>query len=350
MVRPVLAGAILVSLLASAASLPAQARFRTVHGEVRDTAGNPLDAVDIILLSGNRVAKTGADGRFAFDSMEFGMQRFLFRRVGYNRIESAFLINGDEDEIVVRLTPVIVTLDPIVVSARRTGLIGVVGNASYQPIAGAEVEAFGGGRTLTDSAGQFSLPKIRPGSYLLQVRKKGYYASRRSITVPRGEYQELSVLLLPIPAGLRGGKLTDASGYGGRIGWALGESAWRRVRCSGGSSVLIPREELAEAGGRGRLDLVLPRTRTATSKGYGVWELREYELFLDGRSMPGWPLARIQTENVEAVEIYKGYPNRARLQPPENFPWRSMGGAFSPRRDVERFGDCPKATIWVWTR
>jgi len=347
MVRPVLAGAILFSLLGSAASLPAQARFRTVRGEVRDTAGNPLDAVDIILLSGDRVARTGSDGRFVFDSVEFGMQRFLFRRVGYNRIESAFLINQDDEEIVVRLTPVAFTLDPIVVSARRTGLFGVVGDALYQPMAGAEVEAFGGGQTVTDSTGHFSLPKIRPGSYLLQVRKRGYYALRRSITVPRGEYQELSVLLLPIPSGLRGRRLAEANGFSPRVGWALGESAWRRVRCSGGSSVLIPREELAEAGGRGRLDLVLSRTRTAVSKGYGEFELRDYQLFLDGQNALGWPLAGIHAEDVEAVEIYKGYPNR-RPPPPAN---RSMGGAFSPRpRGIEVFRDCPKATIWVWMR
>lgn len=302
--------------------------------------------MDIIVLSGDRIARTGADGRFVLDSVEFGMQRLLFRRVGYNRIESAFLINGDEEEIVVRLTPVIVTLDPIVVSARRTGLLGVVGDASYHPVAVAEVEVFGGGRTVTDSAGQFSLPRIRPGSYLLQVRKKGYYPLRRSVTVPRGEYQELSVLLLPLPASLRGRTLSGASGYGGLIGWALGEGAWRRARCGGDTSILIPREELAEAGGRGRLDLDLPRTRSAASKGYSEWELRQYALFLDGQSALGWPLGRIDTKDVEAVEIYKGYPGRARLPLPALVP----GGSAPQWPELDRFGDCPKGTIWVWMR
>jgi hypothetical protein len=349
MFRPAILSAVFITLLAT--SLPGQAVFRTVRGEVRDTAGKPLESVDVIASSEGRVTRTGADGRFTLDSIAFGEQRFLFRRVGFNRVESTLLIGKDDEEVIARLTPVGVTLDPVVVSARPTGLVGVVGDASYRPLAGVEVEAFGGGRTLTDSAGRFSLPNARAGGYLLQVRKRGYYPLRRSVTVPRGEYQELSVLLLPVPSGLRGRRVSDLSGYNGRVAWALGESAFRRARCAGGMSVLIPREEFAEAGGRGSLDLMLPRTRTAASKGYSWSELRGYALFIDGQDAWGWPLSGIHAEDVEAVEIYKGFPARQPLSPASLVPWRSMGGAFAPhRQELNRPGDCPKATIWVWLR
>lgn len=341
-------------------SLAVQAQIRTVRGEVRDTAGNPLEHVDVIALLEGRIAQTNRDGSFSLDSVTLGEQRFLFRRVGYHRVEITVVIARGTGDILARLAPVALTLDPVVVSAGRTGLFGVVGDTAYGPIGGAEIHVVGGGRTVTDSAGGFTLPKVRGGTYMLRIRKKGYYAERRSITIPRGESLELSVLLNPVRAGLSPRQVAIASGYAPRLEWALGESDSRRIRCAGGSSVLVPREELAEQG-RGSLADALPRTRSAASRAYGRMELLQYQVFVDGQVGPrvadalipvgdafdenrgqGWPLAGISVEDVEAVEIYKGWPRRARLRP---------FGSSAPRvGERQGFGSCPQGTIWIWMR
>ena len=91
-------------------SLAGHAQVRSVRGEVRDTAGNPLDHVDVIALLEGRIAQTNADGSFSLDGIGFGAQRFLFRRVGYNRVEMMVVVGHGTDDIHARLTPVGMTL------------------------------------------------------------------------------------------------------------------------------------------------------------------------------------------------------------------------------------------------
>lgn len=343
MIRP-LAFVPLVGL-AAAASLGAQTQTRTVRGEITDTAGLPLDQVDVLVTSDIQSTRTRPDGRFELEHVRLGEQRFLFRRVGYHRIEVTLLIDRADREIVVRMTPVAVELDPVVVAGRRTGLMGVVGDVFYQPVADVEIVVVGGGRTVTDSAGRFSLPQIAPGNYLLRVRKKGYYAVRRSVVLPPGEYQELSLLLLPAPAGLTPARLAALGGFGSRQDWLVEESYSRRLRCAGEGSVLITREELAEQG-EAPLDVALPRTTSGIGKGYGQFELRQYTLFIDGQPGMGWPLTGVRAEDVEAVEIYRGRRGFARTPVGRSF------GNSRPiwRPDLNAAEGCPEGTIWVWTR
>ena len=341
-------------------SLAAQAQVRTVRGDVRDSAGNPLDHVDVIALLEGRVAQTNADGSFSLDGIALGAQRFLFRRVGYNRVEMTVVIGPAADIIRARLTPVGMTLDPVVVSGRRTGLFGTVGDTSYKAIAGVEILVVGGGKTVTDSAGRFTLPRVRAGTYLMRIRKKGYSPEQRSLTIPRGESLELSVLLEPVRPGLTARQVAAASGYNARLEWALAESDSRQIRCRGGTSVLVTREDLAEQG-QGTLAEALPRTRSASAKGYGRMELQRYRVIVDGVDNPGppgggiplddffpadigaWPLTGIAAADVEAVEIYKGYPSFGRTTS------RQSSFGRLTRRTVGGFG-CPQATIWIWLR
>lgn len=352
----------IASLLVAAAVVvqqtPAPLKHRPVFGEVRDTSGAPLANVEVLALDENKLTRTGSDGTFRLDSIAFGEQRFLFRQVGYHRIEVSLLIRPAAEEIVVRMTPVAVILDPVTVSARRTGVFGVVGDARYQALDGVEVLVVGGGTAVTDSSGRFNLPHVRAGTYMLRVRKRGYYALTRSLTLPRDDAMELSLLLMPLPSGLTRGRVTQLSGYSPRLGWALAESDSRQMRCRGGSSVLVTREELAEQG-EGSLADALARTRTVATKAYGRMELLQYRVIVDGQNYPGapsagvplddfstsdagWPLAGLRVEDVEAVEIYKGrqFPNSA----PRAY-WFSR-----PMRRAANVGGCPSGTIWIWLR
>lgn len=357
---------IALAVLAATTAFQQEPRqFRTIIGEVRDTAGTPLGNVDVLALSAGRMARTAPNGVFQIDSVRLGEQRFLFRAIGYHRVEVEVIVRAEAEKMSVRLTPTAVTLDPVTVTARRTGVFGVIGDAGYNPLSAVEVDVIGGGHAMTDSTGRFNLPRVRGGTYMLRVKKRGYYPLTRSLTIPRDEAMELSLLLVPLPPGLSDRRIDALSGYGARLGWALAESDSRQMRCRGGSSVLVTREELAEQG-RGSLADALPRVASVSAKGYGRTELLRYRVNLDGYDTPGppgggepldgyyvedisgWPLAGIAVEDVEAVEIYKGYPTRSRIS--SGFSRRApLSFGTLSRRTASSFG-CPSGTIWIWMR
>jgi hypothetical protein len=322
-----------VAALFSARALPAQINLRTVRGTVRDIAGQPVDQVQVLAMSAGRKALTGADGRFQIDSLEQGEERFLFRRLGFNPVEVTVVIDSAGAEITARLTPVAQELKPIVIRGRRSGVVGTVSDVYDRPIAGAEVVVLGGAvATTTDSVGRFSLPTVTAGTFMLMVRKRGYFALRHAVTLPVGEALDVSLLLGPVPGGLSNRRISRLAGFGGTLDAAWDAHASRRVRCSGGNSVFIPREELAELREL-RLDLALPRATSAMAKGFGPAELRQYTIFIDGQNGEGWPLSAIAADRVEAVEIYRIVPWST-----SSSPSFGMGST------------CPAGTIWVWLR
>jgi hypothetical protein len=177
---------------------------------------------------------------------------------------------------------------------------------------------------------------------VLLLRKTGYYAVRRSVTLPPGEYREVSMLLVPLPAGLEGRRLARMSGFGGVLDFAWDMHASRRVRCGDGNSVLVPREELVGEG-RATLDVALSRVASVGGRGFGRWELRDYALFVDGQNADGWPLSAIRAEDVEAVEIYRATRSRPRPR------IGSFGNAAAPVPVVSSW-ECPRGTVWVWLK
>jgi hypothetical protein len=351
----------MISTLAATAALLAlqqvDPQFRAVRGEVRDTAGVPLADVEVLALSEGRITRTNRNGAFALDRIPLGEQRFLFRVPGYQRIEIAVLVRATAEDLIVRMTPLAVTLDPVTVSGRRTGLFGVVGDASYRPLSGVEVLVVGSGKAITDSSGQFNLSRVGGGPHMLRVRKHGYYAITRSLTLPRDEAMELSLIMLPLPPGMSRGQVTTLSGLAPRLGWALAESDARQMRCRG-SSIIVTREELAEQGiERGSLADALPRARSVAAKGFARAELIQYDVIFPGIDYPGppnsgvladertgfgqtWPLTGLRVEDVEAVEIYWGPVRPRRRAGTLGFSRR-----FGPTLDSV---GCARATIWVW--
>src|SRR6266478_2672607 len=111
-----------VAVLLAARALPAQMNLRTVGGMVRDTAGQPIDQVQVLAMTAGRKTLTGADGRFQIDSLEQGEERLLFRRLGFNPVEVTIFVDSAGAEVTARLTPVAQELKPIVIRGRRSGV------------------------------------------------------------------------------------------------------------------------------------------------------------------------------------------------------------------------------------
>src|SRR6185503_1171193 len=114
--------------------------------------------------------------------------------------------------------------------------------------------------------------------------------------------------------------------------------AARRVRCTGGNTVFVPREEIATQGEL-RLDYALPHAPSVLSHGFGPNDLRDYAVFIDGRDATGWPLSAITAADVEAVEVYRG----GRRRTPTIFPSSTAptSPSFAPT-------GCPAGSVWVW--
>ncbi|HJS42826.1 MAG TPA: TonB-dependent receptor [Gemmatimonadales bacterium] len=336
--------AIVVACSVPFTTLNAQQKImRTVRGEVRDIAGQPIDQVQILALSTGRIARSDVDGRFQLDSFPLGEERFLFRRVGFNPVDATFIIDETDDDLVVRMTPVAQELSPIVIRGRRSGVFGTVADPRDQPIAGAEVTVLGGAAaTKTDSLGHFTLPSVPAGTFMMMVRKRGFFVQRQSVTLPVGEALDVSVLLAPVPSGLSDRKISRLAGFGGILDWAWDAHSARRIRCTGGNAAFVPREEMASQG-RLRLDHALPRAPSAMIRGFVRDEMRSYAVFIDGQDASGWPLSAISAADVEAVEVYRGPRGRGPLSP--------VPHGTTPASSFFNVSEsCPRGTIWIWLR
>lgn len=334
---------IVVACLLIPAALSAQRGTRSVRGEVRDPSGQPIDRVQVLALEAGRTTLTDPTGKFQLDSFPLGLERFLFRRLGFNPVEVTVIVDAVNADVDVQMTPIAQELAPVVVRGRRSGVFGTVTDAGDQPIAAVEVTVLGGAvATHTDSLGQFSLPSVPAGTFMMMVRKRGYFVVRHSVILPVGEALDLSVLLAEVPPGVSDRTRDRLAGIGGISDIAWDAHAARRVRCTGGNAVFVPREEIATQS-ETRLDYALPRSASVLRKGFGPDELRGYAMFIDGLDGTGWPLSSIRAADVEAVEVYRGSRRRSptSIVPSGATP---TSPPFAPSRG------CPSGSVWVWLR
>jgi len=180
-----------------ATPLEAQRPLHTVRGLVKDTEGAPVAGVEIILESPRRMTTSGADGRFALDSVPEGTRRLMARRIGYLAVSPRFEVPqapGVSLEIVILAAPQ--QLAPVVVEVERTGIYGVVGDTAYRALAGTLVEILGARiADTTDSLGRFSFGELKNDRhYVIRVSKVGYLARLISVDLSK-RGQEYSIFL-----------------------------------------------------------------------------------------------------------------------------------------------------------
>jgi hypothetical protein len=179
-------------------AVQAQTAVQSVRGIVRDTSGAPLGGAQISV--GRRQTSTNALGVFRIDSVPVGRYPLTVRLLGYAPVRTRVAVVASEptnlEYFLVRARVVLPTL---LVTARRTGIYGTVGDTAYRAAVGASVELLGpgGGLVLTDSMGRFAFPNVGRGSYLIRVNFPGYTERRIAVELNRGEGRELGVLLAP---------------------------------------------------------------------------------------------------------------------------------------------------------
>jgi hypothetical protein len=166
-------------------------------GLVRDTSAFPIDSVEISLPALQRRAYTKSDGTFFFSDIKPGKYEVRARKIGYAPQVREFTVDTAGGTGLFMLLPLPYVLRPVVTTIARRGLSGVVGDTSFNALAGAEVHVLGKDAFVqTDSLGQFYIP-INSGSYVVRVKQPGFADRLVSVIVPDDSGQRIHVMLEP---------------------------------------------------------------------------------------------------------------------------------------------------------
>ncbi len=90
------------------------AQAGVVRGMVTDTAGRPLEGVEVLSVNARRSVRTGRDGRFILAKLPFGQQLLMARLPGYQPADKAVnMLDNNAPEVSFRLRRVVQALDTL---------------------------------------------------------------------------------------------------------------------------------------------------------------------------------------------------------------------------------------------
>ncbi len=184
-------------LVAQQADLLKPAGPRTIVGIVRDTLGNPVDSAELLIASVKRRTVTGPDGTFRFDDVKPGSYDIAARKLGLYPQVRTVMVGDNGGAVSFSLVPGTRALPPVVTSAARGGLSGVIGDTAYNIVEGARIAVVASDhRTSSDSMGRFFL-ELKPGKYMVNVSRPGYRTRLVSVTIPNDSGRRMTVWLTP---------------------------------------------------------------------------------------------------------------------------------------------------------
>ena len=272
---------------------PKPAGPKTLVGIVTDTLGNPVDSVELVISSVKRHAMSASDGTFRFDDIKPGPYQVLARRLGYYpQVQSATV---DEKGGVVSFSILqgFRALPPVVVSAGRGGLSGVIGDTAYNIVEGAQIAVIASDhRVASDSMGRFFLD-LKPGKYMVNVTRLGYRSRLVSVTIPNDSGRRMTVWLTP-----------TNRGQAARDAFAFDALALRLETRNPVFSNIFTREDINRLGIQDGYQLA----RLGSNSQLGPPDDR-CEAIIDGgpRTLPLWA---IDAADIEAMETYAPSPKR----------------------------------------
>jgi hypothetical protein len=168
---------------------------RKIAGIVRDTGAVPVEKVEITIPALSRRAFSGADGTFRFEDIKPGTYDLRARKVGFAPQVRPVVVDTAGGVIGFSLVPFLRVLEPVVSSASRGGLSGIVGDTAFNAIPGAEVRVVGHGQQAsTDATGAFYIP-LQPGSYVVSIQQSGFDYKLVSVIIPPDSGRRITVFL-----------------------------------------------------------------------------------------------------------------------------------------------------------
>lgn len=287
----------LLLALLLAASLPGtDARAQSLRpgllaGRILDETGAPVGGAVLRATLGARtiIADADADGDYRISGLAAGVWLVSVRRLGYRpvAIEVVMPPEGLRRDLFVETAKV--SLDPVLIAARWTGIRGLVGDARrITPLPGATVSIVGSDASVgTDSLGQFALSVPGGRAVLLRVERMGYATRVMSVRVPAERYLDVE---LPL----------DTVGRPAMDAWVWRDLD-RRLKYATPRAAQVTREEL-EASDAVSLGTALQLAESVQR--LGIIVNRRACVFVNGVARPAYPVDAILAGNVEFVEVY----------------------------------------------
>jgi hypothetical protein len=310
---------------------PQPAGPRTIVGIVRDTIGNPVDSVELLIASMKRHAMSGPDGAFRFDDVKPGSYQILARKLGFYPQVQTTTVDDKGGVVSFSITQGIRALPPVVTSVARGGLSGVIGDTSYNVVEGAQVAVIGGaGRARSDSLGRFFLD-LGPGKYMVNVTRPGYASRLVSVTIPSDSGRRMTVWLTPANRG-----------QNARAVFAYDALGLRLEQRNPVFSTIFTREDINRLGIEDGSQLA----RLGANSQFGPPDDR-CEAIVDGGPLT-LPLWAIDAADIEAMETYAPKPNRGTVT--------SIGGSrgnsnrSSSSSNAQAQTPCKGVRVYVWLR
>lgn len=263
---------------------------RTIVGVVRDTLGNAIDSVDILIASLKRHALTDANGAFRFEDIKPGTYDLSARKLGLFPQVRRVKVGDDGGSIAFELVRTAYALPPVVTTATRLGLSGVIGDTAYNVVPSAEVSVLATDRrTRSDSTGAFYLD-VKPGHYVVRVTRPGYSPRMVSVTVPADSGRRIVVWLTP-----------SNGGSNGREAYVMDSLNERLLKRNPVWSTIYTREDITRSGFTDATQLA------ATGAGKRIDD--RCDVTIDGgpQHIPIWTLG---ASDIEMMEVYTKPPPR----------------------------------------
>src|SRR5262249_1027034 len=137
------------------------------------------------------------NGEFRFDDIAPGSYEVRARKLGYAPQVRTIVVDSVGGAGAFAMMAIAIPLLPVISSATRGGLSGVVGDTGFRPLPGAEVRIIGHSDiALTDSAGAFYMP-VRPGKYTVAISEPGYDFKVVGVIVPSDSGRRITAYLTP---------------------------------------------------------------------------------------------------------------------------------------------------------
>ena len=294
MVR-VAALSLLVPCALAAQQRPIAAPGRTIVGVVMDSADRIVDSAEVFIPALKRSTAADSLGRFRFNDVRPGEYQVAARRLGFYPQTRTVIVTRDSAGVAYfALLPYSRGLTPVVTSARRGGLSGVVGDTAWNAIKGAEVTVVSSSRgTVSDSMGGFYFD-LPPGRHMIRVKRDGYASQMVSVTVPRDSGRRMMVFMKP--TGRESSSLEEQN---------ILEMEMRFARKTANYSALITREDINKG----------PWTELRQIAEYGAGRPLDPAClaWIDGGPKREYIWA-IRASEIEAVEVYRSRPVRTEVR------------------------------------
>jgi hypothetical protein len=301
----------------------------SVVGTVVDSAGKPVEGVEVTVAEGRRRVYTRPDGSFRIDNVAAAVASVSVRRIGYLPQQRRVTLDSAATVVNFRLMPTAAVLPTLTTAASQLGLSGTVVDTAGRPVAGARVRVLATShRVDTDSAGAFWMP-VPSGSYMVAVAKDKFAQRLASVTIPADSGRSINVWLRPavtIPV---------------RQAWNVEDMRERLAFIPPQRRFFYTREMLEQKGITDIFDAV---NRLSSRFDLRVPLNPECLVVIDGG--PDFAvLSSLHTDQVESVEVYRVYPTNSAT---------SRGARFNQRSNTEdaRRGNVGISCIgvYVWLR